>query len=191
MEDIGLSAAELVRVIEEAGLSLGWSRSYQSVLGTSVGVAFRTSGLDEEVDQIAVDPSAADLLAAHISEASVALGHAPRTAAAYAASWRRLATIAYRWKLGGGEDPNNRFWETTPDLGDKRTRRLGKTDTSSWRLERPAETGPESDSTETILVELASGTATLVLPKATTDAELAEVARAVLGFQPHTPEQRH
>ena len=191
MEDIRLSAAELVRVIEEAGLSLGWSRSYQSVLGTSVGVAFRTSDLDEEVDQIAVDPSAADLLAARISEASVALGHAPRTAAAYAASWRRLATIAYRWKLGGGEDPNSQFWATTPDLGDKRTRRLGKTDTSSWRLERPAETGPESDSTETIVVELASGTATLVLPKATTDAELAEVARAVLGFQPHTPEQRH
>ena len=190
MEDIRLSAAELVRVIEEAGLSLGWSRSYQSVLGTSVGVAFRTSDLDEEVDQIAVDPSAADLLAARISEASVALGHAPRTAAAYAASWRRLATIAYRWKLGGGEDPNSQFWATTPDLGDKRTRRLGKTDTSSWRLERPAETEPESDS-ETIVVELPSGRATVVLPKATTDAELAEVARAVLGFQPHTPEQRH
>jgi hypothetical protein len=190
MEDIGLSAAELVRVIEEAGEALGWGRSYQSVLGTSVGVAFRTSGLDEEVDQIAVDPAAIEELANQIAEASIALGHAPRTAAAYAASWRRLATIAYRWKLGGGEDPNNRFWETTPDLDDKRTRRLGKTDTSSWRLERPAETEPESDS-ETIVVELPSGRVTLVLPKATTDAELAEVARAVLGFQPRTPEQRH
>jgi len=190
MEDIRLSAAELVRVIEEAGLSLGWSRSYQSVLGTSVGVAFRTSGLDEEADQIAVDPAATEELANQIAETSIALGRSPRTAAAYAASWRRLATIACKWKLGGGEDPNTRFWEDTPDLGDKRTRRLGKTDTSSWRLERPAETGPESDS-ETIVVELPSGRAIVALPKATTDAELAEVARAVLGFQPHTPEQRH
>jgi hypothetical protein len=191
MEGTRLSAAELVRVIEEAGLSLGWSRSYQSILATSVGVAFRTSDLDEEADQIAVDPAAIEELANQIAETSIALGHAPRTAAAYAASWRRLATIASKWKLGGGEDPNNRFWETTPDLGDKRTRRLGKTDTTSWRLERPAETEPESDSTETIVVELASGRASVLLPKATTSDELLEVARAVLGFQPHTPEERH
>jgi hypothetical protein len=180
MEDTRLSATELIRVIEEAGVSLGWSRSYQSVLGTSVGVAFRTSDLDEDFDKIAVDPSAADLLADHIAEASITLGRSPRTAAAYAASWRRLTSIAHKWKLGGGEDPNNRFWEDTPDLGDKRTRRLGRTDTNSWQLARPAETQHEPDS-ETIVIELSSGQATVVLPTAATDAELVEVIRAVLG----------
>ena len=180
--DVWLTAPELIQLIEEAGQVFAWSRSYRSVMGTAVGAAFAAANLDEESDPISVSPDDVAALADKIEEDSLALGRKPRTAAAYAISWRRLATIGCRWKTGGGAAPNAGFWDTATDLRDQRKRRLGKPDNSSWRFASPVQPGNSPAST-TIVVELASGTATVELPASATDGEIVEVIRAVLGHQ--------
>ena len=131
MVDVHLTADELVRVLEEAGAALGWSRAYQSVIGTAIGAAFKTAGLDERQETLSFSPEAAERLAEQITDASLAAGQAEKTATSYAASWRRLSTIALQWKEAGGDQPGSTFWSES-DLGDKRRRRLGLRQPTTW-----------------------------------------------------------
>ncbi len=179
MVDVHLTADELVRVLEEAGAALGWSRAYQSVIGTAIGAAFKTAGLDERQETLSVSPEAAERLAEQITEASLAAGQAEKTATSYAASWRRLSTIALQWKEAGGDQPGSTFWSES-DLGDKRRRRLGLRQPTTWGF--TSAEGPESNSPDlhTIDIDLPAGRATLTLPNGVTDADLLEIVRTIL-----------
>ena len=112
MTTVTATSAELVRVLEEAGTAFGWSRAYESVLATAIGAAYQAAGLDEATDAIGVSPADVKEVTAAITDSAAVLGRAPRTATAYGAAWRRIAEIAHRWRTAGGQDPDNRFWDT-------------------------------------------------------------------------------
>ena len=110
MEPALVSSDQLARVVEQAGYAFGWGRSYQAVMGTTIGVAFAAVGLEEETARVSVAPEDLGSQCRSIARLSEQRGHSPSTAATYTRSWRRLATIAHRWKLEGGDDAGPAFW---------------------------------------------------------------------------------
>lgn len=181
MESAQLTSPELCRVIDQAGAAFEWTRSYQAVLGTSVGAAFAANGLDEAADTIGVTPPEVQATSDAIVEFTKATGRASRTATSYASGWRRLAEVAYRWKLAGGDEAPVDFWDTVEGLRDKRTRRRTPRK-KSWELSGPA--GPLGPAPGmTVVVELSTGTATVALPENLTEADLLKIVQAVLNSQ--------
>ena len=104
MDSNDFTSRDLIRVLDEAGTAFDWSRAYMAVMATSIGAAFTALGLDESKDPISVAPADVADQMAKITESSVSLGRAPATGRSYATTWRRLSTIAYRWRLEGGRD---------------------------------------------------------------------------------------
>ena len=190
MAGVQLTAHELVLVLEQAGVALGWSRNYQSVIGTAIGFAFKTAGLDERTDVLSVTPEAVEQLAEHMVETSLASGQAAKTANSYASSWRRLATIAYQWKQAGGDQSDSTFWTDT-DLGGKRPRRLGRQGPTSWGWTAPDDATPTAPDGRTIEIDLPTGPATVTLPDQVTDADLLEIVRALLDDTRTNPPTPH
>jgi hypothetical protein len=172
MEPARITSNQLARVVEQAGYAFEWSRSYQAVLGTTIGAVFAAVGLDEEVDSISVAPEDLGSQCRAIVLLSEQRGHSPSTGASYARSWRRLSTIAHRWKLEGGDDAGPRFWETVEDLRDTRPKRL--------KHQVPDDPGNEEPS-DTFSVGLSTGRATVALPDGVTDADLLALVRAIVG----------
>ena len=164
MDEVAVSAADLVAVIDGAGSALGWTRSYGNVVGTTIGAAFRADGLDEDSDRIAVDPASAGAIAAEIVNTAEANGLSARTATTYASTWKRLAGLAHAWYLGGG---TVEFWEDAQHLRSPRARkRRSRTDTSGGR--------------RTITVDTTAGPATVTLPDGLTGEDRLRVVRAIL-----------
>ena len=164
MDEVAVSAADLVAVIDGAGSALGWTRSYGNVVGTTIGAAFRAAGLDEDSDRIAVDPASAGAIAAEIVDTAEANGLSARTATTYASTWKRLAGLAHAWYLGGG---TVEFWDDAQHLRSPRARkRRSRTDTSGRR--------------RTITVDTAAGPATITLPETISDEDRLRVVQAVL-----------
>jgi hypothetical protein len=171
MEAARITSDQLVRVVEQAGHAFGWSRSYQAVLSTAIGVVFTAVGLEEPVGAVSVAREDLPAQCAAIARLSEQRGHSPSTGASYIRSWRRLATIAHRWKLEGGDDAGPGFWETIEDLRDTRPKRL--------RPLVPDGSGDEEPS-NTFSVKLPTGRATVALPDGATDADLVVLVRAIV-----------
>ena len=55
MDQTMVTAADLANVINNAGRALDWTRSYRNVAGTTIGAAYRATGLDENTAEIAVE----------------------------------------------------------------------------------------------------------------------------------------
>ena len=171
MEAARITSDQLVRVVEQAGHAFGWSRSYQAVLSTAIGVVFTAVGLEEPVGAVSVAREDLPAQCAAIVLLSEQRGHSPSTGASYARSWRRLSTIAHRWKLEGGDNVGAGFWETIEDLRDTRPKRL--------KHQVPDDPGDEEPS-NTFSVALSTGRATVALPDDVTDADLVALVRAIL-----------
>lgn len=171
METAVVSSDQLARVVEQAGYAFGWGRSYQAVLGTAIGVVFTAVGLDEPVGTLSVAPEDLPAQCEAIAALSEQRGHSSSTAATYTRSWRRLSTIAHRWKLEGGDDAGPRFWETVEDLRDTRPKRL--------KHQVPDDPGNEEPS-DTFSVSLSTGRATVTIPDGVTDADLVALVRTIL-----------
>ncbi len=169
METAVVSSDQLARVVEQAGSAFGWGRSYQAVLGTAIGVVFTAVGLDEPVGAVSVAPEDLPAQCEAIAALSKRRGHSSSTAATYTRSWRRLSTIAHRWKLEGGDNAGAGFWETIEDLRDTRPKRL--------RPIAPDDPGEQLDS---FTVKLPTGRATVALPDGATDADLVVLVRAIV-----------
>jgi hypothetical protein len=180
MTTVTATSAELVRVLEEAGSAFGWSRAYESVLATAIGAAFQAAGLDEATDAISIAPADVKEITATITESATAQGRAPRTAASYAAAWRRIAEIACRWKTTGGEDPGSRFWDTVDDLRDQRTRRLTR---KKPKTQHALYAFRDRETQDTLQVDLSSGQATITLPEETTDGDIIAIVEAILAHR--------
>jgi hypothetical protein len=180
MSTVTATSAELVQVLEEAGIAFGWSRAYESVLATAIGAAFQAAGLDEATDAIGVAPTDVQKVTAAITESAASLGRAPRTAASYAAAWRRLAEIAHRWRTAGGQDPDNRFWDTVDDLRDQRTRRLTA---KKPKPQHALYAVPTREASNTLRVDLSAGPATVALPEETTDDDIIAIVEAILAHR--------
>ena len=172
METAVVSSDQLARVVEQAGSAFGWGRSYQAVLSTAIGVVLTAVGLDEPVGAVSVAPEDLPAQCEAIAALSERRGHSSSTAATYARSWRRLSTIAHRWKLGGGDDADSEFWETVEDLRDTRPKRL--------RPIVPDDPGNE-EQLDSFTVKLSTGRATVALPDDVTDADLVVLVRAIVG----------
>jgi hypothetical protein len=140
-------------------------------MSTAIGAAFGAVELDEEVDSISVAPGELDSQCRKIAAFSERRGHSPSTGASYARSWRRLATIAHRWKLEGGDDAGPEFWETVEDLRDTRPKRL--------RPIVPDDPGNQ-EQLDSFTVKLSTGRATVALPDGATDADLVVLVRAIV-----------
>lgn len=183
MDETMVTAPELIRVVDEAGAAFGWSRSYQSLLCTAIGVAFEAAGLDESTDAVSVAPTDVGQLSVSIADMSIALGRAPRTASSYANAFRRLAEIAVRWKEAGGEQAGNDFWDHTDDLRDKRTRRLTekRPEPSAWRF------GPDRQAPRTLRLELSAGVATVAIPDKMSAEDHLALVEAILSFHRSGP----
>ena len=171
MESGRISSSELARVVEQAGQTFNWGRPYRAVMSTTIGAVFGAVELDEEVDSISVAPAELDSQCRKIAAFSERRGHSPSTGASYARSWRRLATIARRWKLEGGDDAGPEFWKTMEELRDTRPKRL--------KHQVPDDPGDEEPS-NTFSVALSTGRATVALPDDVTDADLVALVRAIL-----------
>jgi len=171
MEPVRVTSDELSRVVEQAGHAFGWSRSYQAVLSTAIGVVLTAVGLEEPVGAVSVAPEDLPGQCEAIAALSEQRGHSSSTAATYTRSWRRLSTIANRWKLEGGDDAGPGFWETMEDLRDTRPKRL-----------RPQakDTSGNEEPSGTFSVGLSTGRATVTIPKGVTDADLVALVRAIL-----------
>ena len=168
MDQAKVSSADLVAVIDGAGSALSWTRSYRNVVGTTIGAAFRASGLDEDSDRIAVDPASAGAIAAQIVDTAEANGLSARTATTYASTWKRLAGLAHAWFLGGR---TVEFWDDAQHLRSPRARkRRSRTDTSGRR--------------RTITVDTAAGPAAVTLPDGLTGEDRLRVVRAILESGP-------
>ena len=141
-------------------------------MSTTIGAVFGAVELDEEVDSISVAPEDLPAQGEAIAAYSERRGHSPSTAASYTRSWRRLATIAHRWKLEGCDDADPGFWKTMEDLRDTRPKRL--------RPIVPDDPGNE-EQLDSFTVKLSTGRATVALPDAVTDADLVALVRAILG----------
>lgn len=171
MEPVRVTSDELSRVIEQAANAFGWGRSYQAVLGTAIGVVFTAVGLEEPVGAVSVAREDLPDQCEAIAELSLRRGHSSSTANAYIRSWRRLSTIAHRWKLEGGDNTGPGFWETMEDLRDTRPKRL-----------RPLvpDDSANKEPSDTFSVDLSDGRATVTLPDGVTDADLIALTRAIL-----------
>ena len=176
MDSSDFTSRGLIRVLDEAGDALDWSRSYMAVMATSIGAAFTALGLDESKDPISVAPADVVDQMAKITESSASLGRAPATGRSYATTWRRLATIAYRWRLEGGAEPDSDFWSRAEDLRDKRPRRLRTKSPGSHSWLAP----PGRDTPNTLHVALNSGEATVELPEGTTAEDMVTLVSAIL-----------
>ena len=111
MDSNDFTSRDLILVLDEAGTAFGWSRAYMAVMATSIGAAFTALGLDESKDSISVAPADVVDQMAKIMASSASLGRAPATGRSYATTWRRLATIAHRWRLEGGAEPDGHHAE--------------------------------------------------------------------------------
>ena len=171
MEPAQVTSNELSRVIEQAGNAFEWGRSYQTVLSTAIGVVFTAVGLEEPVGAVSVAPEDLPAQCEAIAALSEQRGHSQSTAATYTRSWRRLSTIAHRWKLEGGDNAGPGFWETIEDLRDTRPKRL-----------RPlVQDDPEDEEpSDTFSVGLSTGRATVTIPKDATDFDLVALVRTIL-----------
>ncbi len=171
MEPAQVTSDELSRVIEQAGNAFEWGRSYQAVLSTAIGVVFTAVGLEEPVGAVSVAPEDLPAQCEAIAALSEQRGHSSSTAATYTRSWRRLSTIAHRWKLEGGDNAGPGFWETIEDLRDTRPKRL--------RPQAKDRSGDEEPA-NTFSVGLSTGRATVALPDGATDADLVVLVRAIV-----------
>ena len=171
MEPARITSDELSRVIEQAGNAFEWGRSYQAVLSTAIGVVFTAVGLEEPVGAVSVAPEDLPAQCEAIAALSEQRGHSSSTAATYTRSWRRLSTIAHRWKLEGGDNAGPDFWETIEDLRDTRPKRLRPLVTDGSGDEEPS---------DTFSVGLSTGRATVTIPKGVTDADLVALVRTIL-----------
>ena len=172
MDSALVSSSELARVVEQAGQTFNWGRPYRAVMSTAIGAVFGAVELDEETARISVAPGELDSQCRKIAAFSERRGHSPSTGASYARSWRRLATIAHRWMLEGGDDAGPGFWETVEDLRDTRPKRL--------KHQVPDDPGDE-ESSGTFSVALSTGRATVTLPDDVTDADLVVLVRTIVG----------
>jgi hypothetical protein len=172
MEAARITSDQLVRVVEQAGHAFGWSRSYQAVLSTAIGVVFTAVGLEEPVGAVSVAREDLPAQCAAIARLSEQRGHSPSTGASYIRSWRRLATISHRWMLEGGDDAGPELWETMEDLRDTRPKRL--------RPIAPDDPGNE-EQLDSFTVKLSTGRATVALPDDVTDADLVVLVRTIVG----------
>ena len=172
METAVVSSDQLARVVEQAGSAFGWGRSYQAVLSTAIGVVFTAVGLDEPVGAVSVAPADLPAQCEAIAALSEQRGHSSSTAATYTRSWRRLSTIAHRWKLEGGDNAGAGFWETIEDLRDTRPKRL--------KHQVPDDPGNE-EQLDSFTVGLSTGRAAVALPDGITDADLVVLVRAIVG----------
>ena len=179
MTTVTATADELIRVLEEAGIAFGWSRAYESVLATSIGAAYQAAGLDEATDAIGVTPADVQKVTAVITESASSLGRAPRTAASYAAAWRRIAEITHRWMTADGQDSGGRFWETVDDLRDQRTRRL----TAKKPTPHALYADPGREAHDALRVDLSSGQATITLPATMADEDFLVLVEALLAHR--------
>jgi len=176
MDSNDFTSRDLIRVLDEAGTAFGWSRAYMAVMATSCGAAFTALGLDESKDPISVAPADVADQMAKITESSVSLGRAPATGRSYATTWRRLATIAHRWRRDGGAEPDSDFWSRAEDLRDTRPRRLTAKSPGSHSWLAP----PGRDTPNTLHVALNSGEATVELPEGTTAEDMVTLVSAIL-----------
>ncbi len=176
MDSNDFTSRDLIRVLDEAGTAFGWSRAYMAVMATSIGAAFAALGIDESKDSISVAPADVVDQMAKITESSASLGRAPATGRSYATTWRRLATIAYRWRLEGGAEPGSAFWSRAEDLRDKRPRRLRAKSPGSHSWLAP----PGRDTPNTLHVTLNSGEATVELPEGTTADDMVTLVSALM-----------
>ena len=119
MEPGTVAVAELIGVIDGAGAAFGWTRAYRTVVGTTIGAAYRAVGLDEDTDRIPVDRGSAESIAARIVDTAEADGLSYRTATTYGSTWKRLAGLAHAWHLGGG---TAEFWDNAEHLRSRRAR---------------------------------------------------------------------
>ena len=172
MEPALVSSDQLARVVEQAGYAFEWSRSYEAVLGTTIGAVFAAVGLDEEVDRISVAPAELDSQCRAIAAHSERRGHSAATGDSYKRSWKRLSTIAYRWVAAGGDNAASNFWDTLEDLRDLRPKRLSHQRTDSLG---------DSEPSDSFTVNLSTGRATVALPDGVTDADLVVLVRTIVG----------
>ena len=182
MDSNDFTSRDLILVLDEAGTAFGWSRAYMAVMATSIGAAFAALGLDESKDSIIVAPADVVDQMAKITESSASLGRAPATGRSYATTWRRLATIAYRWRLEGGAEPGSAFWSRAEDLRDTRPRRLTAKKPSSHHWLAP----PGRDTASTLRVDLSTGQAIVELPEGTTAEDLVTLVSALMAHHSET-----
>ncbi len=171
MEPALVSSDQLARVVEQAGYAFGWGRSYQAVMGTTIGAVFAAVGLDEESAKLSVAPAEIDSQCTALAAYSERRGHSAATGDSYKRSWKRLSTIAYRWAAAGGDNAASNCWDTLEDLRDLRPKRL-----SHQRTDSPG----DLERSNSFTVKLSTGRATVTIPDGVTDADLVVLVRAIL-----------
>lgn len=172
MESGRVSSSELARVVEQAGQTFNWGRSYRAVMSTTIGAVFAAVGLDEETARISVAPEEVDSQCSAIATYSERRGHSAATGDSYQRSWKRLSTIAHRWVAAGGDNAASNFWDTLEDLRDLRPKRLSHQRTDSLG---------DSEPSDSFTVNLSTGRATVALPDGVTDADLVVLVRTIVG----------
>ena len=162
-----VTAADLANVINNAGRALDWTRSYRNVAGTTIGAAYRATGLDENTAKIAVDAESARRIAEEIISTAERFGLGKRTAVTYAGTWKRVSALAHAWRLAGGTED---FWDN-PDLIRSRHARKHRTST---------------DNTQTTTVRTSRGLASVNMSPKVTDEDRLRIVRAILDTETDT-----
>jgi hypothetical protein len=168
MEQTGLTARDLVGFAERMAGPMAWSPRYVDLLATVVGAVFRTGGLDEDADRVAVDRDSVDRQIQAIERHYVRDGKTTRTGRTYGLAWKRLARLAELWTRVRNTPDETAFWSTIGEQRDARVQRRTRLPDHPITPSLPASTNRGEAGakirTRSIHVDLTIGTFRLKIP---------------------------